>query len=80
MGASQQNFTISGVFKYAIGYLIMRLTLAGGLQGVYIGGGNDPYVVSLWPKPPGNGPCFAFVVSLLIEFGLTYNITFPGPL
>jgi hypothetical protein len=41
--ASQQNFTISGVFTNAMGYLMMRLTLAGGLKGVYIVGGNDPY-------------------------------------
>jgi hypothetical protein len=41
-GASQQNFTISGVFTNTVGYLMMRLTLAGSLQGIYIGGGNDP--------------------------------------
>jgi hypothetical protein len=43
MGASQQNFTILRVLTNAMGYLMMRLTLAGGLQGVYIGGSNDPY-------------------------------------
>jgi hypothetical protein len=42
-GASQQNFSISGVFINIVGYLMMRLTLAGGLQGVYI------YVASLRP-------------------------------
>jgi hypothetical protein len=31
---SQQNFTISRVFTIVVGYLMMRLTLAGGLQGV----------------------------------------------
>jgi hypothetical protein len=30
-GVSQQNFTLSGVFTNAMGYLMMRLTLAGGL-------------------------------------------------
>jgi hypothetical protein len=32
--ASQQNFTISSVFTIVVDYLMMRLTLAGGLQGV----------------------------------------------
>jgi hypothetical protein len=35
-GASQQKFTISRVFTNAVGYLMMRLTLVGGLQGIYI--------------------------------------------
>jgi hypothetical protein len=34
MGASQQNFAISGVFTNVMGYLTMQLTLAGSLQGV----------------------------------------------
>jgi hypothetical protein len=34
MGASQQNFAISEVFTNDVGYLMMWLTLAGGLQGV----------------------------------------------
>jgi hypothetical protein len=40
---SQQKFTILGVFTNAVGYLMERFTLAGGLQDVYIGGDNDPY-------------------------------------
>jgi hypothetical protein len=39
---SYQNFTISRMFTNALGYLIMPL--AGGLQGVYIVGGNDTYL------------------------------------
>jgi hypothetical protein len=50
-GAIQQNFTISGVFTNTIGYLMMALILAGGLQGISIDGSNDPY-----PKPLGDGP------------------------
>jgi hypothetical protein len=52
-GASQQNFTISRVFINAVGYLKMRLTLAGILQGVYIGGSNDPYHAGCCPPPLG---------------------------
>jgi hypothetical protein len=57
-GASQQNFTISGVFTNAVGNPnnvinpYRRLT-----RSIYIDGSNDPY----------RG------VSLLIEFGSTYN-------
>jgi hypothetical protein len=47
-GASQQNFTISGVFTNIVGYLMMRLTLSGSLQGVYIGDSLAPLVRS-WP-------------------------------
>jgi hypothetical protein len=31
-GVSQQNFTISGVFTNTLGYLMMQLALADGLQ------------------------------------------------
>jgi hypothetical protein len=34
--ASQQNFTTSGVFTNTVNYLMMQLTLVGGLQGIYI--------------------------------------------
>jgi hypothetical protein len=78
-----------------MGYLIMQLTLADGLQGIYIGGGNNPYrggccpphppqasllgtlwantSASLWPKPTRRRASLRSVVSLLIEFGSTYN-------
>jgi hypothetical protein len=39
---SQQNFTIRGVFLNVADYLMMRSTLFGGLQEVYIGGNDDP--------------------------------------
>jgi hypothetical protein len=56
-GASQQNFTISRVFTKRRGVtLMMRFTLAGGLQGVYIGGSNDPYHSA---QASGDGPRFA---------------------
>jgi len=35
------------VFTNDVGYLMKRLTLAGGLQEVYIGGDDDPYHASL---------------------------------
>jgi hypothetical protein len=44
-----------------MGYLMMRLTLAGGLQGVYIGCSNDPYRggCRLRTLPPHMHPCWA---------------------
>jgi hypothetical protein len=61
-GAGQQNFIILQVFINGVGYLMIRLTLAGELQSVYIGGSNDPYrggLLSSRPKPPDDGPLFA---------------------
>jgi hypothetical protein len=44
---SVKLYYIGSVFTNTVGYLMMRLTLAGGLQGIYIGGGNDPLGRSL---------------------------------
>jgi hypothetical protein len=54
------------VFTNAVGYLMMRSTLAGGLQGVFIDGGNNPY---------RGGPSGAEseVGLYFIEFGSEYN-------
>jgi hypothetical protein len=70
-GARQQNFTISEVFTNTVGYLMMRLTLAGGLQEVYMVGGKDPYREELSPllrfglSLPGDRPRFALLLAYL---------------
>jgi hypothetical protein len=52
---------------------MMRLTLAGDLQGVYIGCTNDPYR-STRPKPSATSLIPLVEVDLyFVEFGLTYN-------
>jgi hypothetical protein len=62
---SQQNFTISGVFTNTVDYFMMRLTLAGGLQGEYIGGPSLRQWASLRSSE----------VSLyFVEFKSTYNM------
>jgi hypothetical protein len=59
------------MFTNAVGYLMMRWTLAGGLQGVYIDGGNDPYQLarSPRPKPPATG-----LAPLVRSWPLLYGI------
>jgi hypothetical protein len=49
------------MFINTVGYLMVWLTLAGDLQEIYIGGGNDLYLPTMvtirssWPKPPDDG-------------------------
>jgi hypothetical protein len=71
MGASQQNFAISGVFINTMGYLMIRLILAGGLKGIYIGGGNDLLGPSLRRRASLRS---SEVGIYFVEFGSTYNI------
>jgi hypothetical protein len=64
MGDNYQNFTISKVFTNTVSYLMMRLTLVGVLQGIYIGSSNDLYR-STRCKPPTMG-----LVSLIKSWPL----------
>jgi hypothetical protein len=60
------------MFTNAVGYLMMRLTLAGGLQGVYIDGVNDKIASS--PSLRRRASLRSSEVGLyFIEFGSEYN-------
>jgi hypothetical protein len=71
-GASQQNFTISGVFTNAVGNPNDAINHSWRLtRSIYICGSNDPYQASR------RRASLHSIVSLLIEFGSTYNTFIP---
>jgi hypothetical protein len=81
-GVSHQNFNISRGFTNVGGYFMIRLTLADGLQGVYIGDGNDSYRGRLSLPTPlspslaatGLAPLVRSWPFLIDEFGSQYDI------